>query len=506
MGGSIRRAVGRARTRTVSLVGLGLLAIVGAYGLTFGGPSLLLVLEAVVPTTIGVGLVWYGLRSHDDESGTERATIVTVTSCSCGALGALFCLSSIYLLSLRMGFSGGLAQPAINALSVGLGFGAVLGHVYVEFSTHSRENERLSRAVDASMDGIAVVVDGRHVYVNEAYASLYGHQDAATLEGRQWWTVYTNESRRRIEREVVPALSDRSYWRGTLTGTRTDGTTFPQSVTVSALADGYVVVVRDVTDQRDREQRIQVLNRVLRHNLRNAFTVIRGHANLIGDRNPELEQRHITPIRAEIDDLLTTADKARGVERTLDRHGDAELIDASEAVRRVTDRARAAYPDARIVSQIENPGRGSTMLSIEDVVVDALDELVDNAIEHNTANASSSGTDVATDGDGRDDTAATPTVEITARTVDTESQSRLEFTVADDGPGIPATERRAILEGHETALDHGSGLGLWLVNWIVRSTGGELSFAESDWGGTTVRLSFPDVTDTKREPTSVPTQ
>lgn len=183
MGGFTRRAVDRVRTRAVSLVGLGLLGIVGAYGLAFGGPYPLLVLETIVPTTIGLGLVWYGLRNDDDESGTERATIVTISSCCSGALGAIFCLCSIYLLSLRMGFSGGLAQPAINALSVGLGFGAVLGHVYVELSNHYRENERLSRAVDASMDGIAVIVDSRRVYVNEAYASLYGLQNEAVLEG-----------------------------------------------------------------------------------------------------------------------------------------------------------------------------------------------------------------------------------------------------------------------------------------------------------------------------------
>ncbi|WP_226039238.1 PAS domain-containing sensor histidine kinase [Natrinema sp. DC36] len=480
----------------MTLVGLGLLGIVGAYALTVGGPYDLLALELALPTVIGGGHVWYGLRSHDDVEGVDRASIVTICSCLCGIVFAFFCLCSIYLFSLRMGIdvTGGLMQPVLISLSVGLGLGIVLGHVYVEFAQHYRENKRLSRAIDASMDGIAVVVDGRHVYINDAYAALYGLQDESALAERPWHTVYTSESQRRVEREVVPALSDRSYWRGMLTGKRTDGTTFPQDVTVSTLEDGYVVVVRDVTDQRDREQRIQVLNRVLRHNLRNTFTVIRGHANLIADRSPELERRHVRPIREEIDDLLTTADKARSVERALDRHGNADVIEAAEAVRRVADRARASYPDAAIVSRIEIAERGSAT-TINDVVIDALTELVDNAIEHNTTGRSADGRGATSDraADG-------PTVEITVRTVESDDSSRLEFTVTDNGPGIPATERRTILGGRETPLEHGSGLGLWLVNWIVNTTGGELSFADPLKNGTTVRLSFPIARDATTDP------
>lgn len=486
---SARRASDVAREYSVSIVGLGLLALAGVYALVFGGTIPLLILEVSIPALIGCALVWYGWRTHGDENSTQRADIVSACSIVCGAIVALFCAWSIYLLSIRMGFSGRLAQPVISALSAGMAFGGVLGHVYVEFAHHYRENERLSRAVDASMDGIAVVVDDRHVYVNDAYASLYGVSDATTLEGTEWHTLYTNAAQASIEHEVVPTLAERNYWRGTLTGRRADGTTFPQDVTVSTLEHGSVVVARDVTEQRDREQRIQVLNRVLRHNLRNAATVIQGHANLAGERDSTLERRHVAPIREEIDDLIATADKARGVERTLDRSGNADLIEATEAVRSVVDRARAAYPDARILAQTEVPGSGATTPTVDGSVVDALNELVDNAIEHNPASG-----DGSSDGDE-------PTVEITAETVSYETESRLEFTVADDGDGIPETERRAVLEGRETQLDHGSGLGLWLVNWIVQNAGGDLRFADRPGEGAIVTLSFPrDGTVTSETP------
>lgn len=50
-------------------------------------------------------------------------------------------------------------------------------------------------------------------------------------------------------------------------------------------------------------------------------------------------------------------------------------------------------------------------------------------------------------------------------------------------------ERAVILSGEETPLQHGSGVGLWLVKWVVRNVGGTLSFA--DGPGTTVEVELP---------------
>lgn len=64
--------------------------------------------------------------------------------------------------------------------------------------------------------------------------------------------------------------------------------------------------------------------------------------------------------------------------------------------------------------------------------------------------------------------------------------------VSDDGPGIPQQETDVIASGQETPLQHGSGLGLWLVDRVVSQSNGTLSF-EVD-GGTTalVTLDRPD--------------
>ena len=66
------------------------------------------------------------------------------------------------------------------------------------------------------------------------------------------------------------------------------------------------------------------------------------------------------------------------------------------------------------------------------------------------------------------------------------------MSVADDGPGIPSSERALISEEQEiTQLRHASGLGLWLVNWVVTQSGGWLSFEDNDPRGTVVTLHVP---------------
>jgi hypothetical protein len=45
--------------------------------------------------------------------------------------------------------------------------------------------------------------------------------------------------------------------------------------------------------------------------------------------------------------------------------------------------------------------------------------------------------------------------------------------------------------GGETPLKHGSGLGLWVANWITGGPGGELRIAEDTSPGATVALTFP---------------
>ncbi|MFC7188374.1 ATP-binding protein, partial [Halorubrum yunnanense] len=61
--------------------------------------------------------------------------------------------------------------------------------------------------------------------------------------------------------------------------------------------------------------------------------------------------------------------------------------------------------------------------------------------------------------------------------------------VRDDGPGMPEMEADILETGEETPLNHGGGLGLWMVRMIVTQAGGDVSVATTD--GTEVKLRVP---------------
>nr|WP_226042534.1 sensor histidine kinase [Natrinema sp. DC36] len=80
-----------------------------------------------------------------------------------------------------------------------------------------------------------------------------------------------------------------------------------------------------------------------------------------------------------------------------------------------------------------------------------------------------------------------PTVEVSV-TCDGEV---VHLSVADDGPGIPPAEIDVVTgETDITQLTHSSGLGLWLVRWMIDSYGGSISFAESAIGGSRVEITL----------------
>jgi len=65
--------------------------------------------------------------------------------------------------------------------------------------------------------------------------------------------------------------------------------------------------------------------------------------------------------------------------------------------------------------------------------------------------------------------------------------------VADDGVGIPESDRQAVFEPGYTRADDGTGFGLAIVDAIADAHDWEVSVAESRWGGARFELSGLDV-------------
>jgi len=221
---------------------------------------------------------------------------------------------------------------------------------------------------------------------------------------------------------------------------------------------GATYVATDVGERKRREQRLTVLNRVLRHNIRNDVNVVLGHLEALAAERPDGDP-HVETMRRRLSGIVDLSDAARRLERLQesDETASRTAFDLSAlAADRVADFA-AAHPDADFdVDAPENvEAVGHELLPY------AFDDLLENAVEH---------------------CGPAPEVRVTVR----EEGDAALFTVADDGPGLPPDEREVLTRSDETKLTHSTGVGIWLVRWIVRASGGELRVAESEAGGTAI--------------------
>jgi len=130
------------------------------------------------------------------------------------------------------------------------------------------DDAALARAVDASMDGVAVLDDdGEYRYVNDAYAEMHGVENPERMVGWSWQRLYGDDQAERLETTVMPLLSMDGSWRGEAEGRRIDGERFHQELSLSTLDDGGAVcVVRDIstrhetrTMRRERRERLATI-------------------------------------------------------------------------------------------------------------------------------------------------------------------------------------------------------------------------------------------------------
>jgi signal transduction histidine kinase len=338
--------------------------------------------------------------------------------------------------------------PQVNDVLVGGAFAVVaaslvLGVTRYDVLGRVPATRRLGeRAALTETDEAILVLDDRMrvVRTNELAERTFGDVDTlgdvtehsiATLTERKTITCRTTRGRRQFEPGVSPLVDEH-------------GETL-----------GYTVALFDVTDREIRRQRLAVLNRILRHNVRNELDVIRAHA----------EGADLDPAVAGVDRLGEISEEARRVQ---------ELMERSTADR--TETVLSPFLDDIVADATAGTDAETTVTAPEaTVTIDrercryALRHLVENAVEHN-------------DGES-------PRVAVRSE----REESGVRFVVADDGPGIPESERAVIDSGEEVPLEHASGLGLWGANWAVQTAGGSLSFGESDLGGTAVTVTLPDV-------------
>lgn len=244
-------------------------------------------------------------------------------------------------------------------------------------------------------------------------------------------------------------------------------------VTMLAIAVLAAFVIRGAASAAGLERRLSRsenlaamgrLTATLAHEIKNPLAIIRGSAQRLGKLEPEA-QRMAQFVVEETDRLSRTVARylqfARG-EQPADEHGDAlaalqatlDLLQGELAARHVTLARPETIAGPAAVS-LDNESLKQLYLN-----------LILNAVE---AMPEGGRLDVGT----------------------AERAGRIEISIGDQGPGIPADVLKKLGQPFVTTRASGSGLGLFLARRLAESAGGELAIDSAPGAGTVIRVRFP---------------
>lgn len=312
---------------------------------------------------------------------------------------------------------------------------------------------------DLAMPIVILDTDRRIVDLNRTAQRLFGSDEPTAL------------------RQSISALSDADFDSlapGDVVTLPFEGRQREYMLACSPLTDprgrtvGKTVVFQDITQERQQKQRLEVLNRVIRHNLRNEMTVIQGYAGTIAanPESPDVDEWAAT-ITDSSSRLVDIGEKARDFERIINTETTSTAVSLQQLLDEIRADIESNSPETAV--EIREATELGTIRTDPGLFVLVITLLVESTLTHNES--------------------PTPTVEITVRRTTAEREA-IEITIQDNGLGIPESELAPLRNGSESPLEHGSGVSLWIVYWGVRVLGGELSF-EGQSTGMTATVSIP---------------
>ena len=371
---------------------------------------------------------------------------------------------------------------------------AVLAERVREAVRNRRARERLRRSQETYRSFVAAAPVpiwiqrvAEVLHANRAAAEFFGYEEPGSIVGRSALSFVPESDREAVRRrneEMIRNDGSADSLEGYTVGA--DGVTryglFAAAAVPFGDAPALLVVARDITDRKEREERLSAENErleefasVVSHDLRNPLAVAR--ANL---------QR--------VRDVTEAGDAAETGAEAAETGAEAEMeVDALDRVEAAHERMDALVEDLLALAREGRPVAGSepTLLSTAarrawghvetggaELVVDSdarlqvdpgrfeelLENLFANAVEHGDADA------------------------VRVGVLDADAG----FYVEDDGAGVPESEREDVFDSGYTTDSGGTGLGLAIVDSVASAHGWSRSLTTGADGG--ARFEFgPDV-------------
>ncbi|WP_324661665.1 PAS domain-containing sensor histidine kinase [Haloarcula sediminis] len=303
------------------------------------------------------------------------------------------------------------------------------------------------------------------LFVNPAYESVYGKPIDRLREDPSAFLATVHPKDRPCVEEAMDRLTAGQSVDIEYRVNSVDDDVWVWVQAEPIVQDGEVVRItgftRDITDRKRRSRQLYVMDKLLRHNLRNDLTTILGQAEYIGETAPETSER-VAVIRRTGEDLLATAEKQRDIIDVLTNDVRFETRD----IRDIADRSATIVTERFDAASIDVTGPASVPAYAIPHLQHGITELLENAVRHSDRDR--------------------PHVDVTVRP----EGERVVVEVRDDAPPIPDNEAQVLTGEYEMSdIYHSTGLGLWLVYWVIELMDGSIT-VDSEAAGNRIRVQF----------------
>ena len=337
-----------------------------------------------------------------------------------------------------------------------------------ELEEKERLADRLSTLLSALPAGVIVLdSQGTVAQCNPAAVALLGEP----LEGERWVSV--------IQRCFAPRRDD-----GHEVSLK-DGRRVSIEIRTMENEPGQLILLTDLTETRQLQsqlahaQRLSAMGRMvasLAHQIRtplSAAILYGGHLSQ-PDLDEELRQRcagrlmsRLTHLESQVRDMLTFA---RGETRLAEK---LTSVQVEEGLQAAVDGLNPA--DGQRVS-VAASGDQVPLMCNREALVGACMNLVNNSLE-----------------------AGATQVEVTL----TGRGDELKIAVVDNGPGFPQDKVSELMEAFYTTKSHGTGLGLAVVQAVVKAHNGQFQLTAGPRGGACAAIRLPAARTITQQPNTL---
>ncbi len=331
-----------------------------------------------------------------------------------------------------------------------------------------KESEEFYRTlVEDSLTPVYLLQNGVLIYVNKAFEDVTGYKREEIVGKNPFFIIHPEDRetvyKRYIERERGQRRAIETYsWRIiTKSGevrwvtARPGRVTYKGKPAVAATVIDTTEIHRLNEELKRRSEYLAFLNKVMRHDIANAITAIRGVLEVIKEAPKEVEK--LIPLTLKkVEYIVKIIEDVRELEKALE---ELKPVDVAEAVREVAE----LYKEAEIVLNLE-----SVTVKANEGLKTIINNIVHNALVH-----------------GKDDG-----IRIKIETFSDEKYGIIR--ISDNGKGIPDEIKEKIFEEGFTTGE-GTGLGLYIVKRIVNIYGGEIEVKDNIPKGTVFEIRIPKI-------------